>query len=162
MPESTKPESTAQSAQLLGRVYFIAIIPFFGAAIAPWVLGPAAGAQVPEFLLWSFTVLIFCSAGGLGFRAGAGERFIALHAFVCLAICAAAVGAYFVGLDGQPFVAVALLTFLHWVHLLWLQKTGHLAKEVLKQHQRFIWTALVCHMVVLLNLIYSVKFAAAS
>jgi len=149
-------EPAAKSARLLGRIYFIAIIPFFGGAIAPWILGPAASTSA-EFVLWSFTVLVFCNAGWLGFQAGSGERFIALHALVSLAICAAAVGAYMTVGDSIPFVAVALLTFLHRVHLIWLQKTSRLAVEIMKQHRRFIWTLLVCHMMVLLNLIYLVK-----
>lgn len=150
-------ESSAKSSQLLGRIYFIAIIPFFGGAIAPWILGPAANADAAEFLLWSFTVLIFCSAGWFGFKVGAGERFVTLHAFVSLVISASAVGAWLVASAKTPFVGVALLTFLHWVHLLWLQKTQTIGKDVLKHHQRFVWTLLACHMVVLLNLIYLIK-----
>jgi hypothetical protein len=150
-------ELSARSVQLLGRIYFVAIIPFFGGAIAPWILGPAATTAAAEFLLWSFVVLIFCSAGWLGFKIGAGERFVALQLFVSMTLCAVAVGAYLTARGKTPFIAVALFTFLYWTHLLWVQKTSHLCRELLKQHQRFIWTALACHMVVLLNLIYLVK-----
>lgn len=148
-----------QHIQLMGRIYFIAVIPFFGGAIAPWIIGPSANAEVPVFLLWSFTVLVFCCAGWLGFNIGARTPHAPLHTFVSLVLCGCAVGALLALQTQKPFLAAALLTVLQWLHLLWLQKTGGLEKEILKQHQRFIWTVLACHMVVLLNMIYAVKTA---
>jgi|GEM_PF-3298794 hypothetical protein len=150
-------EPSAQAVQLLGRIYFIAIIPFFGGAVAPWLLGPAVQADATEFMLWSFVVLIFCSAGWLGFKIGSGERFVALQLFISLAVCASAVAAALAARAKSPFIGVTLLTFLHWVNLVWLQKTGTLHKDILKQHQRFVWTLLACHMVVLWNLIYRMQ-----
>lgn len=152
-------EDSGKYIQLMGRIYFIAIIPFFGGAIAPWIVGPTAGAEVPAFLLWSFTVLIFCSAGWFGFTVGTRPRHAILQMFVSLALCGVAIGAFLAQQSQKLFVAAAILTLLHWLHLLWLQKTGGLNKDVLKQHQRFIWTVLACHMMVLLNLVYAVKTA---
>lgn len=152
-------EADSKNFQLMGRVYFISVIPFFGGAIAPWIIGPTANAEVPAFLLWSFTVLIFCSAGWFGFTVGTHPRRAALQMFVSFALCGSAIGALLAQQSQKSFVAAALLTLLHWLHLLWLQKTGGLNKDVLKQHQRFIWTVLACHMVVLLNMVYAVKTA---
>jgi len=152
-------ETPIKSAQLLGRIYFVAVIPFFGGAIAPWITGPSASAEVPIFLLWSFTVLLFCSAGWMGFSIGARARHAPLHTFVGLVISGFAVGAFLALQTKKAFLAATILTVLHWLHLWWLQKTGSLDKEILKQHQRFIWTVLACHMVVLLNMIYVVKTA---
>src|SRR5690606_9165752 len=117
------------------------------------------GAEVPAFLLWSFTTLIFCSAGWLGFSVSAHPRRAPLYLFVSLAICGCAIGAFLAQQSQNSFVAAAILTVLHWLHLLWVQKAGSLDKEVLKQCRRFIWTALACHMMVLLNMIYAVKTA---
>jgi hypothetical protein len=152
-------EASGKHFQLIGRMYFIAVIPFFGGAIAPWIVGPTAGAEVPAFLLWSFTVLIFCSAGWFGFTVAIRPMRTALQMFVSLALCGVAIGALLAQQSQKPFVAAAILTVLHWLNLLWLQKTGEVNKDVLKQHQRFIWTVLACHMVVLLNLVYAVKTA---
>lgn len=142
---------------LAGRIYFIAVIPFFGGAIAPWILGPTAGAEVPAFLLWSFTILVFCSAGWLGFKLSTHPQRAPLHLFVGLLISGCAIAAFLAQQSGKPFAAAAILTVLHWLHLWWVQKDSNLNKDVLKQHQRFIWTALACHMMVLLNLVYAVK-----
>ncbi|MCR6651019.1 MAG: hypothetical protein NVV73_05715 [Cellvibrionaceae bacterium] len=152
-------EPSVESAQLLGRIYFIAVIPFFGGAVAPWIIGPSGGAEVPIFLLWSFTVLIFCAAGWLGFSVGARVKYAPLHTFVGLVVCGCAVGAFLAVQTHKTFLAASVLTVLHWLHLWWLQKTGGLDKDALKQHRRFVWTVLACHMMVLLNMIYAVKTA---
>jgi hypothetical protein len=152
-------ETSSKFIQLMGRVYFIAIIPFFGGAIAPWIVGPTASAEVPAFLLWSFTVLIFCVAGWFGFSSASHPRCAPLHLFISLAICGCAIGAFLAQQSQNSFVAAAILTVLHWLHLLWVQKAGSFDKEVLKQYRRFIWTTLACHMMVLLNMIYAVKTA---
>ena len=152
-------EASGKNIQLIGRIYFIASLPFFGGAIAPWIFGPTAGAEVPAFLLWSFSSLIFCSAGWLGFSVSSHPQRAPLHAFVSLLICGCGIGAVLAQQSQNIFAAAAILTVLHWLHLWWVQKTGGLSKEVLKQHQRFIWTALACHMMVLLNMVYVVKTA---
>lgn len=150
-------EASDRNVHLTGRIYFIAVIPFFGGAVAPWIVGPTDGAEIPAFLLWSFTVLIFCCAGWLGFTVSTHPRRSPLQMFVSLALCGIAVGAILAQQNQKPFICATILTVLHWLHLLWLQKTGGLNKDILKPHQRFIWTVLACHMMVLLNLVYAVK-----
>lgn len=147
--------------RLLGRIYFIAIIPFFGGALASWILPENQGAPA-EFLLWSFTLLIFCSAGWLGYTLGAGERLVALHTFVSLAIGAGAVAAYLVARAATAW-GLTLLLMAHGAHLLWVRKTSQpgqlllqrqpLDPDILKQHQRFVWTLLACHAAVILSLL---------
>lgn len=152
-------EANGKYIQLMGRIYFIAVIPFFGGAIAPWIVGPTAGAEVPAFLLWSFTVVIFCSASWFGFSVAKNPRRAVLQMFVTFALCGIAIAAFLAQQSQKPFIAAAILTIVHWLHLLWLQKTGALDKDVLKPHRRFVWTVLACHMMVLLNLVYAVKTA---
>jgi len=145
--------------QLMERVYFVAIIPFFGGAIAPWILGPAANAEVPIFLLWSFTVLIFCTAGWLGFNSATRPKLAVLHTLVGLLITGLAVSAFLAVQHQKVIIAAAIFTFLHWAHLWWVRKTNNVEGDFLKNHQKFVWTVLACHMMVLLNMVYLVKTA---
>lgn len=145
---------------LLGRVYFFAVIPFVGAVLAPWILGPNASHVLPGFLLWSFSVLLFINASSVGYALGKDEKWVYLHGFIALVLSALGMACVLMSnLSATPFTAIALLTFLHWASWLWLQKSRSFAPTFFKHHNRFVWTALACHMLVLLNLIYVARTA---
>lgn len=148
---------------LIGRIYFIALIPFLGAAVGPWVLGHENIHELPVFMLWSFTALVFAAAAYWGALVHAQTRLINVHLLFCLSVVALGLIAVLMsGYQTVPFASVALLGGLHWLNLKWMQKTGlwqSLAKDFTKQHQKFVWVALACHMFVLLNLIYSARLS---
>jgi hypothetical protein len=147
---------------LLGRVYFLAAIPFLGAVLAPWILGPEGNNQGPSFVLWSFTVLIFSSAVSLGYSLGQNQKWLYLNGFIALLFAGLGLGCVLLAFTAPQFAAVALLTVLHRFNWVWLQKSQALSAEFFKLHNRFVWTLLVCHMLVMLNLIYAVRSAAVS
>lgn len=143
----------------LGRVYFFALLPFVGSAIAPWVLGPEAPVDLRILLLWSFTLLVLLTGIFLGY-ALVRRRFIYLHGFVACVVLVAAIGAMAAAMaDVQLFAAVALMAVLHWAAWLWVQRAKLIAEALQKSHNRFIWTALTCHMFVLFNMVYAAKTA---
>lgn len=143
---------------LLGRIYFLAVLPFVGAVIAPWVFGPQAGDPAPAFIVWSFTVLIFGNAFITGFVFARHEKYVYLQGLIALLFCALGIACllFFIARQ-QSFAPVAVLTVLHWLSWLWMQRITPLSSHTDKQHSRFIWTVLACHMMVLLNLIYELK-----
>lgn len=152
---NTESERPLQQWSTLGRVYFLALIPFVGTVAAPWILGPGAALDNLVFVVWSFTVLVFCNAAHFGFGLGAKERFIYLHGIIILVLCAFALTSLFLALrPAANFAGLALLTVSHWLSWLWLQKSRTLSTEFFKQHNRFVWTILACHMLVLFNVIY--------
>lgn len=143
---------------LLGRVYFLALIPFAGAVLIPWILGPKAGNYGPTFVLWSFTVLLFVSAVNLGYTLGQKQQWLYLQGFISLLLGGLGVGCVLLALEaGAPFASITGLTVLHWLSWLWMQKSRALSPAFFKQHNRFVWTTLGCHMLVLFNLIYVVR-----
>lgn len=140
---------------LLGRVYFLALIPFAGAVLSPWILGPEAVNYGPTFVLWSFTVLLFVSAVNLGYLLAQDQQWVYLQSFVALLLGGLGIGCVLLALGaGAPFASIAGLTVLHWLSWLWMQRSQALSPAFFKQHNRFVWTTLGCHMLVLLNLIY--------
>lgn len=143
---------------LLGRVYFLAVLPFIGAVVAPWVLGPKAVSPAPAFILWSFAVLLFVNATSLGYAIARNEKLTYIHGFIALLAAASGIACVLLA-QTKPtaFAAVAVLTVLHWMSWIWMQKSRALDPDFFKQHNRFVWTALACHMLVLLNLIYTVR-----
>lgn len=143
---------------LLGRVYFLAVLPFIGAVIAPWILGPKAVSPAPVFILWSFAVLLLVNATSLGYAIGRNEKLTYIHGFIALVATASGIACVLLAqTKSTSFAAVAVLTVLHWLSWMWLQRSRTLDSDFFKQHNRFVWTALACHMLVLLNLIYAVR-----
>lgn len=151
-------DDTVKTHLLLGRVYFLAIIPFAGAVLAPWVFGPAGNHHGTTFVLWSFTVLLFASAANVGYAVGQNEKLLYLHGLVSVVLAAIGIACVLLAMSARlPFASVAVLTVLHWLSWLWMQKSRTLTPAFFKQHNRFVWTALACHMLVLLNLIYAAR-----
>lgn len=145
---------------LLGRVYFLALLPFIGAVVAPWVLGPEAVSPAPTFVIWSFSVLLFVSAASVGYAVGRNEKLLRIHGFVSLLLAAAGIACVLLAMATTAFFSsVAILNVLHWAGWMWIQKSRTLDKDFFKQHNRFVWTTLACHMLVMLNLIYAAKAA---
>lgn len=151
----------ARNIRFMGQMYFISIIPFIGAAVVPWVLGPEAIQNSPLFLVWSVSVLIFICGGWLGYNLSESKRLSRIHILVNVIFVTSAVACLLFSLkQSTPFSVVAILTFIHWLNLFWMQKTrswSALPKEISKLHLRFIWTALACHMLVLFDLIYLIR-----
>lgn len=147
--------------KMLGRIYFIAIIPFFAAAAGPWIFGSANNKELPVLLLWSFTVLVFVVASFVGALAQAGNKLIAGHLLVGMITVATALSALLLGVLGAfGFAATALLLVLHWTTLTWIKRSElwvTLDNNWQMQHNRFVWTIVACHMFVLLNVLYQMR-----
>lgn len=146
---------------LLSRIYFLAVIPFGGAVLVPWIFGPGATDPTFLFVVWSYTVSLFTTATSVGFALGRDEESTHLHALV--AVLTAAFGIASVLLivaKGAAFAAVAVLMVVHWMAWLWMQKSRPINSETSRQHNRFVWTLLSCHMLVLLNLVYATRVNA--
>ncbi len=143
--------------QTLGRVYFFALIPFVGTALAPWISGPQAAVDIRIFMLWSFTLLIVFVAGFIGCCVQ-NLKYIYVQGLIGCVLIAAGLAAVIAGLTvGQDFSAVAILTLLHWASWVWAQKSQLLGGGFKKQHNRYLWALLTCQMFILFNLIYAAQ-----
>ncbi len=149
---------------IIGRIYFAAVLPFFGAAAGPWLLGSFQGREVPVFLLWSFTVLTFTAAGFLGAQSLAPTRLLKAHLAVALGLVAVGLLTVLFAESGLGlFAATLILLLLQWLNLAWMQKTSlwaRLSVDWAKQHHRFVWVVVACHMLVAFNQLEVIRRAS--
>lgn len=143
---------------ILGRIYFVLLLPYLAAAVGPWLFGPGNAADYQFVLLWSFTLLVFINA----LMTGLGVRFNPrlVFAFTMLAVGHVALALFAVlwGLKAStPFAGFALLTVLHWSTWLWNQRFLSIRQDVYRLHNRFVWGGLACHMFILLNLAWVLR-----
>lgn len=154
-----------QLERMIGRVYFVAIIPFFGAAVAPWMLGHLDQRELPSLVIWSFTVLIFSAGAHTGAQLFRKSNAVFLHAFAATIISALGIAASFWAFTrAEYFAPVAFLILAHWLNFLWLKRSRlwlNIEPKIGKQHNRFVWTVLACHMFVLFNIISAAKTAVS-
>lgn len=141
----------------LGQVYFLALIPCIGTAVAPWLFGPNVPVNLSLFVLWSFTILVVSSAAFWGYSVGLGKWVFLNGLCACLLVAFGFFAAVLALNAASQFAAISILAVLHWCAILWCNKSFRFGDDFLKQHHRFVWTLLATHMFVLFNVIYAMK-----
>lgn len=161
--------TSTRPSPLLARVYFLALLPFLGSALAPWIAGPAATLDLRIFMLWSYTVMtifltfIFTAAvyGQRQKASGRGHGWVVLHGAIGgLLVAAGLTSVVMHMLGGSAFASVALMTVLQWGSWLWGKRSRSISTDYVAGHNRFVWAMLACHMFVLLNEIYRLQQVA--
>lgn len=136
----------------MGRIYFVLLLPYLAAAVGPWLVGPDR-ADYQFVLLWSFTLVVFINALMTGVGVQSNPKLVFVLTILAVGHVALALFAVLWGLKAStPFAGIALLTVLHWSTWLWNQRFLPIKMDFYKQHNRFVWGGLACHMFILLNL----------
>lgn len=161
-----KTPSPTSLERMAGRLYFLLVLPFFGAAVGPWMLGALDQRELPVLLLWSGVVFVFLLGLKMGALLIAKDKYISLYALASLVLFALGLIALILGLTKQSFlVAVVLLGLCYWLDLLQLKRSviwSMLSDNIRRQHQRFVWTVLACQMFVLMNIVAALRAGSAA
>lgn len=154
---------SVQVQQLISRLGLLALVPFLAGVAAPWLFGPVGFQTLPVFKLWSFTLLVFFLALPIGALAQAGSRRLPAQLLLALMLLGLGVVAMLLNHStGGLFAGLGLLTFCHWAHWVWLQRTPawkEAGQEFRKATGRLFWVMLASHMLALLNIVYLLRQA---